>query len=99
MSISVAGSCVSATGWCVAAFRVSISSISKSVVGSCVSATEVGIGEDPGVWEVEDVWGISRIGGVSRVVIIKGGLIEALVRFLRKGGNGAICFHFRGGIS
>jgi hypothetical protein len=70
------------------------------VAGSCVAATEVGIGKDPGVWEVEDVRRISRIGGVSRVVVIQGGLIEALVLFLRtKGGKGAICFRFRGGLS
>ena len=70
------------------------------MAGSCVAATEVGIGKDPGVWEVEDVRCINRLGGGSRVVVIQGGLIKALVRFLRKkGGKGAICFHFRGGLS
>ena len=68
------------------------------MAGSCVAATEVGIGNGPGVWE--DVRHLSRIGGGSRVVVIQGGLIEALVRFLRKeGGKGAICFRFHGGFS
>ena len=70
------------------------------MAGSCVATTGAGIGKYPGVWEVEDVRGISQIGGVSRVVIIKGGLIEALVHFLhKKGGKGEICFRFRGGLS
>jgi hypothetical protein len=70
------------------------------VAGSCVAATEVEIGKGPGVWEVEDVRHLSRIGGGSRVVVIQGGLIEALVHFLhREGGKGAICFRFHGGLS
>jgi hypothetical protein len=69
------------------------------VAGSCVSASEIGIGEDLGVWAVEDIRGVSQIGGVSRVVVIKGGLIETLTFFLRKkGGKRVICFHFRGGL-
>ena len=109
ISISVVGSCVSATGWvvgCVSATSktndvwASNSCNSISVVGSCVAATEVGIGKDPRVWGVEYVRRISRIGGGSRVVVIQGGLIEALVLFLRKeGGKGAIYFRFRGGLS
>ena len=131
ISVSVAGSCVSATGCCVAASRVSDScnSTSMSVGGSCVSATgwvagscvsatlfetdDVttpwasgscvsvpvgGIGKDHGVWE--DVRRINRICGGSRVVVIQGGLIEDLIRFLHKnGGKGAICCRFRGGLS
>ena len=69
------------------------------MVGSCVTATEVGIGKDPGIGKVGGGRGVSRIGGVSRLVVIKGGLIEALVHFLRKkGGKGEICFRFRGGL-
>jgi hypothetical protein len=103
------GSCVSATGWvagCVSATSktndiwASNSYNSISVASSCVAPTEVGIGKDPGVWEVEDVWCIIRIGGMYRVVVIQGGLIKALVCFLRtKGGKGAIYFRFHGGLS
>jgi hypothetical protein len=103
----VPGSCVSATGWvfgCVSATSktndvwASNSCNLLSVAGSCVAATGAGIGKDPGVWE--DVRRISRIGGVSRVVVIQGGLIEDLVFFLRKkGGKGAICCRFHGGLS
>jgi hypothetical protein len=106
-SIPVAGSCVSVTGWVVGYVSAtsktddvwaSNSCNSISVVGSCVAATGDGIGKDPGVWE--DVRHISRIGGGSRVVVIQGGLIEDLVHFLRKkGGKGAICCRFRGGLS
>ena len=100
------GSCVSATGWvagCVSATSKTndvwaSNSCNSLVVGSCVAATGAGIGKDPGV--LENVRRISRIGGVSRVVVIQGGLIEDLVRFLRKkGGKGAICCRFRGGLS
>ena len=81
----MAGSCVSATEW---------------VVGSFVSATVVGKGKDPRIGEVGGVWGISRIGGGSRVVVIKGGLVEALVHFFRKkGGKRGVCFRFREGLS
>ena len=95
--MSAAGSCVSATGWvtgsCVSVTLYSVAEAS----GSCVATPMVEIGKDPGVWEVEDVRRISRMGGVSRVVIIKGDLIEALVRFLSKGGGkGAVFFRFCG---
>jgi hypothetical protein len=101
---AMAGSCVSATEWvagsCVSATFCETEGVTVSgASGSCVAAPVVGRGKDPGVWEVEDVRRISRIGGVSRVVGIKGGLIEALVRFLRKKGEkGAVCFRFCGGL-
>jgi hypothetical protein len=61
---------------------------------------EVGIGKDPRIGEVGGVWGINGIGGGSRVVIIKGGLVEALVHFFRKKGEKrGVCFRFREGIS
>ena len=112
----VAGSCVSATEWvagsyvlatewvvgsCVSATLFQTDDVSTTwASGSCVSVPMGGIGKDPGIGEVGGVRGISRIGGVSRVVVIKGGLIEALVLFLRKkGGKGGICFRFREGLS
>jgi hypothetical protein len=60
----------------------------------------VGIGKDPGIGEVKGLRGMSRIVGGSRVVVIQGGLIEALVLFFhKKGGKGVICFRFHGGLS
>jgi hypothetical protein len=144
ISISVAGSCVLATGWvagsCVSATLFETNDVWASgscnsilmsaassyvsttewVVGSCVSATlcetddvtaswasgscvsvpVVGIGEDPGIGEVGGVRGISRIGGEYKVVVIKGGLVEALVLFFRKkGGKRGAFFHFRESLS
>ena len=55
-----------------------------------------GIGKDSGIWEVGGIRGISRIGGGSRVVVIMGGLVEALVHFFcKKAGKKGICFRFR----
>ena len=96
--MSAAGSCVSATGWVTGScVSVALNSVVEAS-GSCVTAPLVEVGKDPGVWEVEDERRFSRMGGVSRGVIIKGDLIEALVRFLSKGGGkGAVFFRFCGG--
>ena len=102
---AMAGSCVSATKWvagsCVSATLCETDGVAVPWgSGSCVSVPVVEKGKDPGIGEVGGVRGISQIGGESRVVVIKGGLIEALVLFLRKkGGKGGICFRFREGLS
>jgi hypothetical protein len=102
---AMAGSCVSTTEWvagsCVSATLCETDGVTVPwASGSCVSVPIVEKGKDPGIGEVGGVRGISRIGGESRVVVIKGGLIEPLVRFLRKkGGKGGICFRFREGLS
>jgi hypothetical protein len=101
---SMAGSCVSATEWvvgsCVSATLCETDGVTVPwTSGSCVSVPVVEKGKDPGIGEVGGVRGINQIGGESRVVVIKGGLIEALVLFLRKkGGKGGICFRFHEGL-
>ena len=102
----VAGSCVLATEWvagsCVSATLFETDDVATPwASSSCVSVPVGGIGKDPGIWEVGGVRGISRIGGGSRVVIIMGGLVEALVHFFRKKGGkkGFICFCLHGGLS
>jgi hypothetical protein len=102
---AMASSCVSATEWvvgsCVSATVFEIDDVAASwASGSCVSLPVVGIGKDPEIGEVGGVQGISQIGGGSRVVVIKGGLVEALVRFFhKKGGKRGACFHFCEGLS
>jgi hypothetical protein len=115
--MSVVGSCVSATGWvassCVSAIEWVVGSCVSTTLsetgddatpwasGSYVSVPMGGIGKDLGIWEVGGVWGISRMGWGGRVVVIMGGLVEALVRFFRKKGGkkGFIYFRLRGGLS
>ena len=102
---AMVGSCVSATEWvvgsCVSATLFEIDDVAASwAAGSCVSVPVAGIGKDPGMGEVGGVRGISRIGGGSRVVVIKGGLVEALVHFFhKKDGKRGVCFCFREGLS
>ena len=97
----MASSCVSGTEWvvgsCVSATLFETDDVATPwASSSCVSVPMGGIGKDPEIWEVGGVRGISRIGGESRVVVIKGGLVEALVLFFRKkGGKKGICFRFR----
>jgi hypothetical protein len=105
ISISAAGSYVSATKWVVGSC-VSTTLFERDDVatpwayGSCVSVPMGGIGKDPGIWEVGGVRGISRMGWGSRVVEIMGGLVEALVHFFhKKGGKKGICFRLCGGLS
>jgi hypothetical protein len=102
---AMAGSCVSATEWvvgsCVSTTLCETDGVTSSwASSSCVSMPVVGIGKDPRIGEVGGVRGIRRIGGGSRVVVIKGGLVEALVHFFyKKGGKRGVCFRFREGLS
>ena len=102
---AMASSCVSATEWvagsCVLATLCETDDVTVSgASGSCVSVPVVGIGKDPGIGEVGGVRGIIRIGGGYKVVVIKGGLVEALVHFFhKKDGKRGIFFHFCEGLS
>jgi hypothetical protein len=103
--VITAGSCVLATEWvtgsCVSATLCETDGVTVSgVSGSYVAAPMVGIGKDLGVVEVKGLRGMIRIGGGSRLVVIQGGLIEDLVRFLsKKGGKREVSFHFQEGLS